>query len=190
MQARSQQPQSRFERRPPSPLEQRTAELKEFAFSLGAELFGVASAEDYALRFLEKPQPARFLENALSIVIIDLPFEPGTMATVLRPELAGLRVDAADQILVTPVHAVGAERFFLEEENEIINHELPLMGYKIAKYLRCAGYVSRIVPFRRWMGRGAKIPLPVPRMDAAALVSLFVLWAKSNESIYLSAEVG
>lgn len=52
------------------------AKLEEYARSMGAELYGVASAEDYAERFPEKPQPTRFVEGASSVVVIGMPFEP------------------------------------------------------------------------------------------------------------------
>jgi len=146
MQETTQEPCPQVDELSPSSLEQRSAEMKEYAASLGAELYGVASAEVYAQRFPEKPQPTRLVENAQSIVIIGLPFEPGTIATVLRPELAGLRTQASEQVMGTTVQAVGAERFFLEEENEILNHELTLMGYKIAKYLRHKGWNALHLP--------------------------------------------
>jgi epoxyqueuosine reductase QueG len=136
--------QSEFENK--TTTHHRSAELKEFVFSLGAELYGVASVEAYAQHFPKKPQPTQFMQNAQSIVIIGLPFEPGTMATVLRPELSGLRAEAADQVSSSAVQPVGAERFFLEEENEILNHELTLMGYKIAKHLRHQGWNALHLP--------------------------------------------
>ncbi len=73
-------------------------ELFQYAQSLGVELYGVASAQAYADEFPDKPQPARFVEEARSIIVIGLPFEPGTVATVLQPELAGLRDQAENQI--------------------------------------------------------------------------------------------
>jgi epoxyqueuosine reductase QueG len=86
-----------------------------FARSLGAELYGVASATDYAREFPDKPAPSTFVENAQSVIVVGLPFEPGTVATVLRPELAGLRARAADQVTSGRVQPAGAERFFLSE---------------------------------------------------------------------------
>ena len=109
------------------------AELAECARALGAELYGVASAADYVREFPDKPSPARFVEAAQSVIIIGLPFEPGTVATVLRPELAGLRAQASDQVTTSAkVQPAGAERFFLGEENGILARELALMGYKVA----------------------------------------------------------
>ncbi|MDP7639254.1 MAG: hypothetical protein QGG73_06000 [Candidatus Hydrogenedentes bacterium] len=63
-------------------------ELKEYAMSLGAELYGVTSAEYYGKEFPGKLQPGRFVEGASSVIVIGIPFEPGTCP---------LRVKAADQ---------------------------------------------------------------------------------------------
>lgn len=122
------------------------ADLRKYAVSLGAELYGVASVKDYAKQFGDKPQPATFIENAESVIIIGLPFEPGTIATVLRPELSGLRAQATEQISSSASVPQGAERFFLSEENDLIERELGLMGYKITKYLRKRGYNSLCLP--------------------------------------------
>jgi epoxyqueuosine reductase QueG len=141
--------------------------------SLEAELYGVASAEAYAKQFSKKPQPTLYVENARSIVIIGLPFEPGTMATVLRPELSGLRAEAADQVSSTTVQPVGAERFFLEEENDIIAHELTLMGYKIAKFLRRRGYNALHIPPGKQDGRFRRAPFyHMPAMYLAGMGTL------------------
>jgi epoxyqueuosine reductase QueG len=122
------------------------AELAEYARALGAELYGVASAAQYAREFPDKPSPARFVEGSQSVIIIGLPYEPGTVATVLRPELAGLRAQASDQVSTPNVQPVGAERFFLGEENSILARELALMGYKISKYLRHQGWTALHLP--------------------------------------------
>lgn len=122
------------------------SELAEYARVLGAELYGVASATDYVTEFPDKPSPARLVEGAQSVIIIGLPFEPGTVATVLRPELAGLRAQASDQVSTPNVQPAGAERFFLGEENGILARELALMGYKVAKYLRHQGWTALHLP--------------------------------------------
>ena len=121
-------------------------ELARYARTLGAELYGVASAAEYVREFPEKPSPMRFVEDAQSIIIIGLPFEPGTVATVLRPELAGLRSQASDQVSTSNVQPAGAERFFLGEENDILARELSLMGYRIAKRLRHQGWTALHLP--------------------------------------------
>ena len=64
-------------------------ELQEYAESLGVELYGVASAQMYVERFPDKPAPSRFVEDARSVIVMGMPFEPGTVATVLNPDLAG-----------------------------------------------------------------------------------------------------
>ena len=148
-------------------------ELQEYAFSLGAELYGVASAADYGREFPDKPQPTRFIENARSIIVIGMPFEPGTVATVLRPELAGLRVRALDQVTTSRVQPAGAERFFLGEENGILARELQLMGYKIAKYLRHLGWTALHLPPAKQNGRFRTAPFYyMPAMYLAGLGTL------------------
>ena len=46
-------------------------DLKTYALSLGAELYGVASAVRYAEEFPDKPAPSQFMDGAKSVVIID-----------------------------------------------------------------------------------------------------------------------
>ena len=120
--------------------------LFEYAQSLGVEVYGVASAQAYGEAFPGKPQPTRFIEDARSIVVIGLPFEPSTVATVLNPELSGLRSKAADQVATSGTQPVGAQRFFLGEENGIINREISLMAYKMTKFLRRQGWKSFYLP--------------------------------------------
>jgi epoxyqueuosine reductase QueG len=154
-------------------VEQISADMKDYALSLGAELYGVASTEAYAEHFPEKPQAARFIENARSIIIIGLPFEPGTVATVLRPELSGLRTKATDQVATTTARPVGAERYFLGEENTTIKHELSWMGYKIAKYLRHHGWNALHLPSGKQDPRFRTAPFYyMPAMYLAGLGTL------------------
>lgn len=158
---------------------QLTTDMKEYALSLGAELYGVASAEAYAEHFPDKPQPTKFVENARSIIVIGLPFEPGTIATVLRPELSGLRMKATERIASTEqatgttVRPAGAERYFLAEENDIIRRELSLMGYKIAKYLRHQGWNALHLPPGKQDARFRTAPFyHMPAMYLAGLGTL------------------
>ena len=147
--------------------------LAEYARELGAELYGVASAEEYVKAFPGKPSPARFVEGAQSVIIIGLPFEPGTMATVLRPELSGLRAQASDQVSTSNVQPVGAERFFLDEENSILAREIALMGYKIAKFLRHQGWTALHLPPGKQDGRFRTAPFyHMPAMYLAGLGTL------------------
>jgi epoxyqueuosine reductase QueG len=120
--------------------------LAGYARGLGAELYGVASAAAYARDFPDKPSPEQFVEGAQSVIVIGMPFEPGTVATVLRPELAGLRLEASDQVSTASVQPVGAESYFLGEENDILIRELAMMGYRIAKFLRHHGWTALHLP--------------------------------------------
>lgn len=126
--------------------EQIAEELAGYARGMGAELYGIASAQAYTREFPDKPSPEQFVEGAQSVIIIGMPFEPGTVATVLRPELAGLRARASDQVEATNVQPAGAESYFLGEENDVLEHELALMGYKIAKFLRHRGWTALHLP--------------------------------------------
>ncbi len=148
-------------------------ELKAFARDLGAELYGVAAAADYAATFPDKPQPTSFVEDARSVIVIGLPFEPGTIASVLRPELAGLRARAADQVSATAVRPAGAERFFLGEENAILKHELQHMGYKIARFLRHRGWSAFYLPPSKQNDRFRTAPFyHMPAMYLAGMGTL------------------
>lgn len=147
--------------------------LREYALELGAELYGVASAADYAERFPTKPQPTRFIEDARSIVIIGLPYEPGTINTVLRPELAGLRRQAAEEVSTSNVQPQGAERFFLAEENDAIRRELTWIGYKMAKWLRQRGHNVLHLPPGKQNARFRTAPFyHMPAMYLAGLGTL------------------
>jgi epoxyqueuosine reductase QueG len=148
-------------------------ELARYARELGAELYGLASAADYAREFPDKPPPTRFMEDAQSVIIIGLPFEPGTVATVLRPELAGLRAKASDTVTASNVQPAGAERFFLGEENGILARELAMMGYKIAKFLRHQGWTALHLPPAAQDGRFRTAPFyHMPAMYLAGMGTL------------------
>jgi epoxyqueuosine reductase QueG len=148
-------------------------ELRAYALSLGAELYGVAAAVDYADQFPDKPQPTRFLESARSVIVIGLPFEPGTVSTVLRPELSGLRRRAVDQVATTAVQPVGAERFFLGEENALLARELGWMGYRIAKFLRHKSWNAFYLPPGKQDNRFRTAPFyHMPAMYLAGLGTL------------------
>lgn len=148
-------------------------ELREYALSLGVELYGLASAADYAQQFPDKPQPTRFVEDARSVIVIGLPFEPGTVATVLRPELSGLRARATEQVGSASAQPIGAERFFLAEENGVITHELTWMGYRMARYLRRRGWRALHLPPSKQNARFRTAPFyHMPAMYLAGLGTL------------------
>lgn len=148
-------------------------ELEAHARDLGAEIYGVASAVAYVDEFPDKPRPNSFVADARSVVIIGLPFEPGTMATVLRPELSGLRAQAADGVTTSGVQPAGAERFFLAEENGVIAHELTWMGYRIARFLRHRGWAALHLPPGKQNSRFRTAPFyHMPAMYLAGLGTL------------------
>ena len=70
-----------------TPANQVGEELAGYARGLGAELYGVASAGDYAKEFPDKPPPTRFVEGAQSVIIIGMPFEPVGQVEVAVPGL-------------------------------------------------------------------------------------------------------
>ena len=149
------------------------AELRKYAVSLGAELFGVASAADYAAQFLDKPQPTRFIEDAHSVIVVGLPFEPGTVATVLRPELSGLRQRAIDNVSSKGAQPVGAERFFLGEETALLAREVSYIGYRLARLLRQKGWNAFYFPPGKQDNRFRTAPFyHMPAMHLAGLGTL------------------
>jgi epoxyqueuosine reductase QueG len=161
------------DRRPGTAEEEMAGTLFEYAQSLGVELYGVASAAAYAERFPDKPPPTRFIEDARSVVVIGLPFEPGTVATVLRPELSGLRTQATEQVGTSGVQPVGAERFFLGEENTIISNELSWMAYRMAKFLRHSGWKAFYLPVAKQNPRFRTAPFyHMPAMYLAGMGTL------------------
>ncbi len=148
-------------------------QLRSYVESQGAELYGVASAERYAEAFPDKPAPSQFVEGAKSVIVIGMPFEPGTVATVLRPELAGLRRQASDDVGTSGVQPAGAERFFLGEEDAMLTRELTEMGYRISKYLRRGGWHALYLPVAKQNGRFRTAPFyHMPAMYLAGLGTL------------------
>lgn len=149
------------------------AELKQLAFSMGAEIYGVASAADYEREFPDKPRPSKFVENAASLIVLGMPFEPSTVATVLRPQLSGMRSNLADDVGASSVQPQGAERFFLGEESKILTNELTLMGYKLAKHLRQQGWTALHLPVGKQNARFRTAPFyHMPAMYLAGLGTL------------------
>jgi epoxyqueuosine reductase QueG len=148
-------------------------EICEYARSLGSELYGVASAASYGERFPGKPQPGRFVQDARSVIVIGLPFEPGTVSTVLRPELAGLRARANEEIGVSHVQPQGAERFFLAEELAILNDDVLHMGYRMARFLRHHGWHALYFPPAKQNDRFRTAPFyHMPAMYLAGMGTL------------------
>ena len=63
--------------------------LEAFARSLGAGIYGVASAEAFK-EFPKKPQPGKFIPDAKSVVVIGMPNTPEIYAKVAVAELKSL----------------------------------------------------------------------------------------------------
>ena len=144
--------------------------LRDYALSMDIELYGVASAADYAEQFPGKPQPTRFIDGAKAVIVIGMPFEPSTVATVLRPELSGLRARGDDEVSKTGAKPVGAERFFLGVENGILNNEISWVAYKMAKMLRRSGWSALHIPAAKQNGRFRTAPFyHTPAMYLAGL---------------------
>jgi epoxyqueuosine reductase QueG len=125
-------------------------DIEEFAHSLGAEIYGVASAEKYAELFPKKPPPTRFLENAKSVIIVGLPFSREVMNTVAKPWLAEIFRSGASDAAMDQQGAqhppAGAERYYLGPENEMLTHEVSMIGYRLARKLRQEGYETFYFP--------------------------------------------
>lgn len=120
-------------------------EIREYSLSLGTDLYGVASAEEYSKMFPDKPAPGRFVENAKSIIVIGLAFSSSTMVSVLSPELAGLE-QRKEEAMTNFGPALGAERYFLGEENNMLIRETSYMAYQIAKKLEKEGHTAFYIP--------------------------------------------
>lgn len=119
--------------------------MREFSQSLGADLFGVASAEGYSREFPDKPSPFSFVRDAKSIIMIGMAFLKGTMDTVLRPQLSNLKGTAEEQVS-GGVRPQGAERYFFGEENKLLLQETEWIGYRIARRLEQDGYSAFYFP--------------------------------------------
>ncbi|HEY90628.1 MAG TPA: epoxyqueuosine reductase [Dehalococcoidia bacterium] len=137
-------------------------ELELFARSLGAEIYGVASAEAYSAEFPQKPQPDRYVPGAKSIIIIGLPQSPELWATVAKPQLAAVSRKASDEASYTVSGSkrtpMGAERFFINPEQTMLTNELLKMAYRIAWKLNREDYKAFYFhPFK-----------PEPRFKTAA----------------------
>lgn len=126
--------------------EQVAEELQRYALLLGAELYGVAAADAYRQHFPEKPQPERFVPGAKSVIVIGLPRSRSVMATVAKPELSGLQERASDALTNVVGRVQGAERFFVGAEQDMLDHELKFMAYKLARFIERKGFRAMYLP--------------------------------------------
>ena len=126
------------------------SETEAFARSLGAEIYGVASADRLEELFPEKPPPGKFMEGARSVIIVGLPFTREIMDTVATPWLAEVHRKGADDAAMDSRSAqrppAGAERYYLGPENEMLTHEVSMIGYRLARKLRKDGHRAFYFP--------------------------------------------
>jgi epoxyqueuosine reductase QueG len=128
-------------------------QLEGYTRELGTEIFGIASAASYAKEFPHKPSPSLFVKDAKSIIVIGIPFEPTTLATVNRSnEIIPFYTDwdennnrlplAARQSLSYAAHSGPPSTWFLHDEKNLIFGDLYAIAYRIAKWLRTSGWTA------------------------------------------------
>lgn len=152
-------------------------ETEAFARSLGAEIYAVASAARYEELFPGKPPPSKFVDGAKSVIIVGLPFSREIMDTVAKPWLAEIHRAGADaaaldsQSLERP--PAGAERYYLEPENDMLTHEVSMIGYRLARKLHRDGHRAFYFPEVKTEPRFKTAPFYfLPAMYAAGLGQL------------------
>lgn len=137
-------------------------ELEQCVRSLGADIYGVASAEVYVKEFPNKPQPGRYVADAKSVVIIGMPQSPELWATAAKPQLAAVSRKAGEDAARGGQGGrrlpMGAERFFVDAEQAMLTNELLKIAYRTAWKLHREGYKAFYFhPFK-----------PEPRFKTAA----------------------
>ncbi|KKK83847.1 hypothetical protein LCGC14_2789290 [marine sediment metagenome] len=153
-------------------LKSTSEEVKNYALSLGIDIYGVASADEYEERFPSKPSPRSFIEGAKSIIVIGLAFSSSTIESVLSPELAGLE-KRKEEAMTNPGPALGAERYFLDEENNMLIRETSFAAYNIAKKLEKEGNAAFYMPPFKFDPRFMTAPFYItPAMYLAGMGTL------------------
>ena len=126
------------------------AEIEAYARSLGAEIYGVASADRYGELFPGKPLPGKFVDGARSVIIVGLPFSREIMETVAKPWLAEIHRKGANDAALDARSAqrppAGAERYYLGPENVMLTHEVSMIGYRLSRKLRRDGHRAFYFP--------------------------------------------
>jgi len=151
--------------------------MEAYARSLGAEIYGVASADKYRELFPDKPQPDKFVDGARSVIIIGLPFSREIMDTVAKPWLAEVHRSGVDRVALSEQQMqrppAGAERYYLGPENEMLTHEVSMIGYRLARRLRGDGHRAFYFPSVQTEPRFKTAPFYyMPAMYAAGLGQL------------------
>ena len=124
---------------------QKGEEIRKYALSLGAEIYGVANAALYQEKFPSWAKPENFIPNAKSIILVGMAFNKGTLATVVNPEAAGLKRKSDDNV-TNKGRIAGVERYFSGEENALLDGEVRLIAYKIARKLEREGNMAIHLP--------------------------------------------
>jgi epoxyqueuosine reductase QueG len=106
----------------------------------------VASVDLFRERFPDKPQPEQFVPGARSIIVVGLPFTRGIMATVIKHELSGLQTSSRDVLLDGRTPVQGAERFFMTVENDMLDHEVSMIAYRLARFIESKGHRTMYLP--------------------------------------------
>jgi epoxyqueuosine reductase QueG len=120
-------------------------DLQGYARSLGSDIYGVASATAYEQQFPDKPSPKRFLPDAQSVIVVGLPFTVNTYDSVIRPDLTGLHRRAAEEV-TSKGSIQGAERYFVTEELAILDREIRMIAYRVARRLEGDGFKAFHLP--------------------------------------------
>jgi epoxyqueuosine reductase QueG len=152
-------------------------EVEEYARTLGAEIYGVASAELYQQLFPRKPSPTKFVPEAKSVIIVGLPFSREIMDTVAKPGLAEIHRKGADDAALGGSNGqrppAGAERYYLGPEYGMLSHEVALIAYKLARKLRRDGHQTFYFPHVKTEPRFKTAPFYfMPAMYAAGMGQL------------------
>jgi epoxyqueuosine reductase QueG len=128
-------------------------ELEAFARSLGADIYGVATAEAFK-EFAKKPQPSKFVPDAKSVIVVGMGMLPELWATVARPSLADISEKASEYASRSEKDIgrppAGAERYFINDEEAMLTNEVVRMAFKISWKLHREGYQAfYLAPFRQ-----------------------------------------
>jgi len=115
-------------------------DLQAYVLGMGADLYGVAAAEDFAA-FPDKPQPGKFVTEPRSVIVFALAYNRSTMASVLTPDLSGLSRKASE-LFTRKMQPLGAEGFFAGEEFGVLTRELSLIAYRLVKRLEREGHAG------------------------------------------------
>jgi epoxyqueuosine reductase QueG len=115
-------------------------DLRRRVLEMGADLYGVAAAEDFA-GFADKPQPERFVAGARSVAAFAMACNRSTMESVLTPELSGLS-NKASESFARRIQPLGAEGFFAGDEFGVLARELSLIAYRLVRRLEKDGHAA------------------------------------------------